>query len=41
MMCGDRSVQILGGHGYIRDHPVELWLRNARAFGVLDGLAMV
>ncbi|MCW5882564.1 MAG: acyl-CoA dehydrogenase family protein [Anaerolineae bacterium] len=41
LMCGDRSVQILGGHGYIRDHPVELWLRNARAFGVLDGLAMV
>src|SRR5262249_11654590 len=26
----DDAVQVLGGHGYIRDHPVELWLRNAR-----------
>jgi alkylation response protein AidB-like acyl-CoA dehydrogenase len=41
LMVADRAVQILGGHGYIRDHPVELWLRNARGFAVLDGLAMV
>ena len=37
----DRAVQILGGHGYIRDHPVEMWLRNARGFAVLEGLAIV
>ena len=30
----DRAVQVLGGHGYIRDHPVELWLRNGRGFAV-------
>jgi len=24
------AVQILGGHGYIQDHPVEKWLRDAR-----------
>jgi alkylation response protein AidB-like acyl-CoA dehydrogenase len=36
----DNAVQVLGGHGYIRDHMVELWLRNGRAFGTLDGLAM-
>jgi alkylation response protein AidB-like acyl-CoA dehydrogenase len=41
LMVADRAVQVLGGHGYIRDHPVELWLRNARGFAVLDGLAMV
>jgi acyl-CoA dehydrogenase len=41
LMVTDRAVQILGGHGYIRDYPVELWLRNARGFAVLDGLAMV
>ena len=41
LMVTDRAVQILGGHGYIRDHPVELWLRNARSFAVLDGLGMV
>lgn len=37
----DNAVQILGGHGYIRDHPVELWLRNGRGFATFEGLAMV
>lgn len=41
MMVTDRAVQILGGHGYIRDHPVELWLRNGRGFATFDGMAMV
>lgn len=36
----DNAVQVLGGHGYIRDHLVELFLRNARAFAVVDGLAI-
>jgi alkylation response protein AidB-like acyl-CoA dehydrogenase len=37
----DNAVQILGGHGYIRDHPVELWLRNGRGFSSFEGLAIV
>lgn len=37
----DNALQILGGHGYIRDHPVELWLRNGRGFATFEGLAMV
>ncbi len=37
----DRAVQILGGYGYIREYPVELWLRNARGFASFDGLAMI
>jgi len=37
----DRAVQILGGHGYIREHPVELWLRNGRGFATFDGMATV
>lgn len=41
LMVTDRSVQILGGHGYIREHPVEMFLRNARSFAVAPGLAMV
>ena len=41
MMVTDRGVQILGGHGYIREHPVELWLRNGRGIAALAGLAMV
>ncbi len=34
----DSAVQILGGHGYIREHPVELWLRNGRGFAAWDGM---
>ena len=41
MMVTDRAVQILGGHGYIREHPVELWMRNGRGFAAFSGLAMV
>ncbi len=37
----DRAVQVLGGHGYIREHPVEGWLRNARGFATFLGLAMI
>ena len=41
MMVTDRGVQILGGHGYIREHPVEMWMRNGRGFAMLTGLAIV
>jgi len=41
MMVTDRAVQILGGHGYIREHPVEMWMRNGRGFATFSGLAMV
>jgi alkylation response protein AidB-like acyl-CoA dehydrogenase len=41
MMVTDRAVQILGGHGYIREHPVELWMRNGRGIAMLNGLAIV
>jgi acyl-CoA dehydrogenase len=32
------AVQVLGGHGYLHDHPVEKWMRDARTLGVIDGL---
>jgi acyl-CoA dehydrogenase len=41
MMVTDRAVQILGGHGYIREHPVELWMRNGRGIASFTGVAMV
>ena len=41
LSVADDAVQVLGGHGYIREHPVELWLRNARGFATFDGLAIV
>ena len=37
----DNAVQVLGGHGYIREHPVEMWLRDARGLSAIEGLATV
>lgn len=36
VLCGDDGVQILGGHGYIKDHPVEKWFRDAVTLSVFD-----
>lgn len=36
----DSALQILGGHGYVRDHPVELWLRNGRGFAAWEGMVL-
>ena len=41
MMVTDRAVQVLGGHGYIREHPVERWMRNGRGIAMLNGLVIV
>jgi len=41
MMVTDRAVQALGGHGYNREYPVELWMRNGRGFAILNGLALI
>ena len=41
LQVADRALQTLGGYGYIREYPVELWLRNARGFASFDGLAIV
>jgi len=37
----DRGVQILGGYGYIREYPVERWLRNGRGIATLEGLVLI
>jgi alkylation response protein AidB-like acyl-CoA dehydrogenase len=34
---GPAGVQILGGHGFMQDHPVEKYMREARALGLLLG----
>jgi alkylation response protein AidB-like acyl-CoA dehydrogenase len=41
LFVADRAVQVLGGHGYIREHPAERWLRDARGFAATLGLAMI
>lgn len=40
LQVADRTVQTLGGYGYVREYPAELWLRNARGFASFDGLAI-
>jgi alkylation response protein AidB-like acyl-CoA dehydrogenase len=41
MWIADNGVQVLGGHGFIREHPVEMWYRNARTISVLEGTVAV
>jgi alkylation response protein AidB-like acyl-CoA dehydrogenase len=41
MKIGTDGVQLLGGHGFIREHLVELWYRNMRAIGILEGCVTV
>jgi alkylation response protein AidB-like acyl-CoA dehydrogenase len=33
----EEAVQILGGHGYVRDHPVEKWYRDAKLYQIWEG----
>nr|MDT0664795.1 acyl-CoA dehydrogenase family protein [Micromonospora sp. DSM 115978] len=37
MAIGSQGVQLLGGHGYVKEHPVERWYRDLRAVGVMEG----
>jgi len=30
-------VQVLGGHGFMKDHPVEKWMRDIRTLALLGG----
>lgn len=41
MKITDYGVQVLGGHGYVRDHPVERYYRNGRGIAILEGMATV
>jgi alkylation response protein AidB-like acyl-CoA dehydrogenase len=41
MRIGCDGVQLLGGHGYVKEHPVERWYRDLRAAGVMEGALLV
>ncbi|WP_344135078.1 acyl-CoA dehydrogenase family protein [Saccharopolyspora halophila] len=41
MFIGSAGVQLLGGHGYTKEHPVERWYRDLRAIGVMEGAVLV
>ena len=38
---GSEGVQLLGGHGYVKEHPVERWFRDLQAAGVMEGALLV
>lgn len=41
MQIGSDGVQMLGGHGFIKEHPAERWYRDLRAVGLMDGGIML
>ncbi len=41
MQIGSDSVQMLGGHGYTQEYPVERWYRDLRAAGLMEGVLLV
>ncbi|MBU2487962.1 MAG: acyl-CoA dehydrogenase family protein [Proteobacteria bacterium] len=41
MKICDYGVQVMGGHGYIRDYPMERNYRNARGVAIWDAMATV
>lgn len=38
---GSDGVQLLGGHGFTQEYPVERWFRDLRATGILTGAVLV
>lgn len=36
-----RAVQILGGAGFLRDHPVERWYRDAKIYTIFEGTSEI
>jgi acyl-CoA dehydrogenase len=37
----ERAVQILGGAGYVTDHPVERWYRDAKIYTIFEGTSEI
>lgn len=37
MQIGSEAVQLLGGHGFVKEHPAERWYRDLRAVGFMEG----
>ena len=41
MKIGSDGVQLLGGHGFVKEHPVERWYRDLRAISIMEGGVLV
>lgn len=41
MKIGNDGLQVLGGHGFTKEYPVERWYRDLRACGFVEGAVLV
>ncbi len=41
MQIGSDGVQLLGGHGFTKEHPVERWYRDLRAASIGEGIVVL
>jgi alkylation response protein AidB-like acyl-CoA dehydrogenase len=39
--CADRAIQVHGGSGYVDDHPVERYWRDARVTTLYEGTSQI
>lgn len=39
--AGSQAVQLLGGHGFVKEHPAERWYRDLRAAGFMEGAILI
>jgi acyl-CoA dehydrogenase len=37
----ERAIQTMGGWGYIKDHPVEKWYRDAKLYTIFEGTSEI
>lgn len=41
MQIGSDGVQLLGGHGFTKEHPVERWFRDLRGAAIGEGIVVI
>ena len=37
----ERAIQTMGGWGYLKDHPVEKWYRDAKLYTIFEGTSKI
>jgi acyl-CoA dehydrogenase len=37
----ERAIQTMGGWGYVKDHPVEKWYRDAKLYTIFEGTSEI